>query len=82
MPTLSSPSRSVDHVDATKPHPRTRRPVPPLQALLAVLMWLGMLTLSAAQTLSGSTSSTPANCFGSNSGSATASVSGGTPPYG
>lgn len=55
--------------------------MPALQALLAVLIWLGLLTLSAAQTLSGSVSSTPANCFGSNTGSATASVTGGTPPY-
>lgn len=81
MPPLSSPSQSMDHAGAPKPRARRRRHEPALQALLAVLMWLGLLTLSAAQTLSGSISSTPANCFGSNTGSATASVTGGTPPY-
>lgn len=81
MPHLPSSTPSVDHAGAHSPRARRRWRVPALQALLAVLMWLGLLTLSAAQTLSGSVSSTPANCFGSNSGSATASVSGGTPPY-
>lgn len=81
MPPLPPSTRSMDHADAPKPRAHSRRRVPALQALLATLIWLGMLTLSAAQTLSGTVSSTPANCFGSNSGSATASVTGGTPPY-
>lgn len=80
LPLLSC-TPSVDHAGAHSPRSPRRRRVPALQALLAVLMWLGLLTLSAAQTLSGSVSSTPANCFGSNTGSATASVTGGTPPY-
>ncbi len=81
MPPLLSSTPSVDRAGAHLPRSPRRRRVPALQALLAVLMWLGLLTLSAAQTLSGSVSSSPANCFGSNTGSATASVTGGTPPY-
>ncbi len=81
MPTLPSSAQLMDHAGATRPRARKRRRVPALQALLAALMWLGMLTLAAAQTLSGSVSSTPANCFGSNTGSATVAATGGMPPY-
>lgn len=81
MPPLLSSTPSVDRAGAHLPRSRRRRRVPALQALLTLLMWLGLLTLSAAQTLSGSVSSSPANCFGSNSGSATVAATGGMPPY-